>query len=165
MTTGATMTDIQIISAANKHMYDAWFAKAIVDDDVWPYLSFHKRASALTIENDDWNHVIIMNGDGTAVLEWTQHRSNGMHDASVALWALSGPRQALAAGRLAAAIPTMARRYGVAYVSAACHASNASSVRILTKRFGEPWGRCPSNAWNGLLGEFEDTLHFRVRAA
>jgi hypothetical protein len=157
------MSPIIFITSANKHLYDTWFSKAVTDETVWPYLSFQKRTSALTVENDDWNHSIFMDESCNAVLEWIPSRSNGMHDASVSLWSLTGAHQRQAAGQLASALPAIAKRYGVAFVGAACHASNENSVRILTKRFGEPWGRCPANAWNGKIGSFEDSLHFRAR--
>lgn len=153
-----------IISDANKGLYEAWFAKALADDAVWPYMTFDKLTEIKKIENGDWVSVILMDDTQNAVLSWSQDRDNGMHSASISLWSLNGTRRAVSAGHLCQLLPSLARRYGVSYIDAACHASNDASKAILTKRFGQPWGVKPDGAWNGLIGRFEDSLHFRVPA-
>lgn len=151
------------LTSSHRDVFDAWFTKATQDDGVWPYISFDRRTSISPPENDDWDRVYLMSDDRRALLRFTPDRANGMHDASVAIWSLSGPMKHLAAGAVLAELATLARRYGVRYLSAACHISNIDSRNILSKRFGPPWGRCPENGWNGKLGSFEDTLHFRKR--
>jgi len=150
------------VGASNKDVYETWFAKALADDGVWPYMSFDKRWVPNTVDSDDWDRLLILDDSKTALLRWTNDRSNGLHDASLSLWALSGPQKRIAAGRLASLIPMLARRYGVSFVEAACHASNVDSIRLMTRRLGQPWGRKVAAGWNGMTGHFEDTLHFRA---
>jgi hypothetical protein len=153
-----------VISEANKSKYETWFSRAIADDAVWPYLSFDKWVEMKKVDNGDWARVVLMDDSENALLVWTQDRDSGNHSANVCLWSLSGPSQRMAAGKLCLSLDGLARRYGVSFVDAACHASNDNSLHILERRFGSPWGVKPRGAWNGKLGVFEDSVHFRVAA-
>lgn len=149
------------ITTTNKALCEEWFSRALADDTVWPFMSFDKRTTSAEVIDDDWNRLTLMDSSQNALLEWFNDRGNGLHSAKIEIWSLRGPKKQIAAGRLLSAIPHLVRRYGVSYIDAACHASNRESAYILTNRFGAPWGRKPSNAWNGLTGVFEDSLHFR----
>ncbi len=151
-----------LITESNKSALETWYARAMADDSVWPFMSFGKWATFAKVGRDDWSEVVVMDDSQNAVLEWTHDRASGMHSASVCLWSLSGTKQAISAGRLCQAMDGLAKRYGVSWIDAACHESNSKSRYILDERFGQPWGRKPDGAWNGKTGAFEYSLHYRV---
>jgi hypothetical protein len=156
---------MKIITTANSGDYYAWFARAAMDPTVWPFTTFNKWYPGQKIEDDDWSKVIVMDDTGSGVLEWHLERANGLHSATVNLWVLNIRARRLVAAALLSEVPALARRYGVTWIDASCHESNELCLSLLTKHFGEPWGRKPGGAWNGRNGQFETSMHFRILAA
>jgi len=149
------------LTSATRHMFDAWYAKAVNDETVWPYMTGDSRTTLEFSGDDDWDRVRYMDPTGSGLLSWSNDRQCPLQTSSVNLWVLDVPRKRIIAGRLAAMIPELVFRYGTGAIDSMCHASNHDSYKILSRRLGEPWGRKPNGAWNGKLGRHEDSLHFR----
>src|SRR3990167_4916692 len=90
---------MKIITTANAADYLAWYAKALRDDTVWPFISLTPRYDAIKIEDDDWERRVIMDDAATGVCVLRLNR-NGDRSVYLSLWALSGAARAAVVGAL-----------------------------------------------------------------
>jgi hypothetical protein len=158
------MTKIFQITKHTQSMLDEWQHKARLDEAVWPYLSFTPRYEYKSADSgDDWEDIFIMDERGVGLLQFSPDRNRNNHEATVSMWVLSDPAKKLIAGRLFQQIPVLADRLGVTFIQANCHKTNNDSQYLLRRRFGAPWGVCEQHAWNGKLGKWEASVHFRIR--
>lgn len=141
---------------ASKEDVDKFMSKAILDDNIYPYLSTTKYMGTFEIPDDDWNGLLITNTNNSFLLKIRINRSDevGM---TVSLYATSS----FSAGRALIAINEVIRRYKPRYVDTTVHSSNTKSIKLNSKLLGEPWGVEPKGAWNAKLGEYEDLVYFR----
>ena len=141
---------------ANKEDIDKFMSKAILDEDIYPYLSTSKYFGTFEVPDDDWGGLLITNDSNTFISKVTFRRSDevGM---SISLYAVSS----FSAGRALSAINEVIKRYKPRYVDTTVHSSNVKSIKLNTKLLGEPWGVEPKGAWNAKLGEYEDLVYFR----
>lgn len=157
------MTAIFQVTKFTQHRLDEWQHKAFLDHTVWPYMAFDPHRPALSSnDGDDWKDVYLMDEDCKGVLQFCPDRGRGNNDATISVWVLNFPDKHRISGHLLRHVQSLTRRFGVNFLRASCHASNIDSEKILRRRFGNPWGICPSNAWNGLTGKWEESLHFKV---
>lgn len=141
---------------ANKEDVDKFMSKAILNDNIYPYLSTNKYFGAFEVPDDDWSGLLITNESNTFISKITLRRADevGM---SISLYATSS----FSAGRALIAINEVIRRYKPRYVDTTVHSSNTKSIKLNSKLLGEPWGVEPKGAWNAKLGEYEDLVYFR----
>lgn len=152
------------IAKKNQAIIDEWHHNALHDDSVWPYLSFVPRYILSSCDDgDDWDNVYMMDDKAIGLLQFSPARQRNNQEANVSLWVLSHPAKKRVAGLLIKQLPILAKRYGVNFLTACCHETNTDSERVLRRVFGEPWGVAEGHAWNGKTGEWEDSIHFRVR--
>jgi len=155
---------MKIITTANAADYLAWYAKALRDDTVWPFISLTPRYDAIKIEDDDWERRVIMDDAATGVCVLRLNR-NGDRSVYLSLWALSGAARAAVVGALLRDAIMVGSRYGVEWIDSCCHESNEPSRRVHDKFFGTPWGIEPAGAWNGKLREYENRHCYRAAAS
>ena len=141
---------------ATKQDVDNFMSKAILDENIYPYLSTNKYFGTFEVPDDDWNGLLITNEANTFISKVTFRRSDevGM---SISLYGTSP----FSSGRALIAINEVIRRYKPRYVDTKVHSSNTKSIKLNTKLLGEPWGVEPKGAWNAKLGEYEDLVYFR----
>lgn len=154
---------MKIITTINASEYYAWYAKALMDDAVWPFMSNEPRYDAQKIEDDDWQRRIILNDAGTGCCALRFNR-NGDKSVFISLHVLSGPTQAVVAATLLREAINLGSRYDLDWIDSCCHESNDASRHIHEKFFGEPWGIEPSGSWNGLIHKYEKRFCFRAPA-
>lgn len=152
---------MKIITTANQADYHAWFARALVDADVWPFLSNSPRYCPIKIEDDDWERRVIMDDSGTGCCVLGFGR-NGDKSVQICLWILSSQTRPLIAASLLRDAVSVASRYDVELIDSMCHGSNHLARKVHEKFFGRPWGVEPEGAWNGLLRKFEDRYCWRA---
>lgn len=141
---------------ATKEDVDNFMSKAILDEDIYPYLSTNKYFGTFEIPDDDWGTILMTNESNSFLFKVTIRRADevGM---IISLYATSS----FSAGRGLIAINEIIRRYKPRYVDTVVHASNTKSIKLNTKLLGKPWGAEPNGAWNAKLGEYEDLVYFR----
>lgn len=141
---------------ASKEDVDKFMSKAILDDNIYPYLSTTKYMGTFEIPDDDWNGLLITNTNNSFLLKIRINRSDevGM---TVSLYATSS----FSAGRALNIINEIIKRYKPRYVDSVVHSSNTKSIKLNTKLLGEPWGKEPNGAWNSKFGKYEDLVYFR----
>ena len=160
------MNSVIQIHQANKNLLDDWWGRALQDKTVWPFLSFDQDASPFNVKDGhDWSQVFFMDASCSGVLHVDFQRSRANHDANLSIWVLDVPRKKMIAGRLLTHIPTIVKKYGISYLSAACHSSNHDSFNLMRRKMGNPAGRFAERGWNGLSGKFEDTISFWLKAS
>lgn len=141
---------------ANKEDVDNFMSKAILDENIYPYLSTNKYVGTFEISDDDWHGLLITNESNSFLFKVSFRRADevGM---VITLYATS----AYSAGKALIAINEIINRYKPRYIDSVVHASNGKSIKLNTKLLGEPWGVEPKGAWNSKLGEYEDLIYFR----
>jgi hypothetical protein len=141
---------------ASKEDVDKFMSKAILNDNIYPYLSTNKYFGTFEVPDDDWSSLLITNDSNTFIFKVTLRRADevGM---SISLYATSS----FSAGRALIAINEVIRRYKPRYVDTTVHSSNTKSIKLNSKLLGEPWGVEPKGAWNAKLGEYEDLVYFK----
>lgn len=152
---------MKIIASHNAADYHAWFARALNDDGVWPYLSTSPRYHPYKPEDDDWERRIVMDDGGLGCCAMTFSR-DGDHSVSMALWVLSVPMRAVVAAQLLRDAISVGARYDLKWIDSGHHASNEPSRNVHEKFFGKPWGIEPEGVWNGKLRRYEDGYKYRV---
>lgn len=141
---------------ASKEDVDKFMSKAILNDDIYPYLSTNKYFGTFEIPDDDWSGLLITNTTNSFLCKIGIRRADEVGFV-VSLYAISS----YSAGKAIIAINEIIRRYKPRYVDSVVHASNEKSIKLNTKLLGEPWGREPMGAWNSKLGKYEDLVYFR----
>ncbi len=152
---------MKIITTANAADYYAWFALALADDGVWPFLSMTPRTVAAKIEDDDWERRVVMDDGGTCAGILGFNR-NGEKSAHLCVWVLSGKMRAVTASTILRDMILLGARYDLQWIDSTVHESNEPSLRIHQKFFGHPWGAEPSGAWNGRLRKYEQRICYRA---
>lgn len=141
---------------ATKEDVDTFMSKAILDENIYPYMSINKYFGTFDIPDDDWSGLLITNTEKSFLCKVSIRRVDEL-GMSVSLYAITP----YSAGKGLVAINELIRRYKPRYVDTLVHSSNEKSIRLNIKLLGEPWGREPMGAWNPKLGEYEDLLYFR----
>lgn len=151
------------ITKSTQNLLDEWRQAATTDPTVWPFLNFDPHSPSMNCDDgDDWNRVFLMDDSGKGLLRFSPDRGRGNRDAALSIWVLNCRSKKRIAGFLMSNVAGLCRRYGVKFLRAACHESNSDSEKILRRRFGDPCGVDRENGWNGLVGRWESTLHFRA---
>jgi hypothetical protein len=136
---------------------DNFMNKAMLDKEIYPYLSTTKTVSEITAQKTDWNYIYMVSENLSCLLKVTIDRPRD-NEFSVSLYSKS----AFQAGKCIAIIKDLVKRYQPRAINSLVHASNEKSLHLHKKIYGEPWGIEKSVAWNSLKGEYEDLYCFRM---
>lgn len=141
---------------ATKEDISGFMAKAILNPDIYPYLTVTKHLGNREPDDTDWHSITFVDNelDVYGKIDINRACDNGFN---VSLYGTNPYK----VGRAFKFIEDLIRRYDPMYIETVVHASNEKSIKINKKIFGEPWGVEPKGAWNMLKGEYEDLLHFR----
>ena len=145
-----------LFKKATKIDVDNFMSKAIINENVYPYLSTTKYMGTFEVTDDDWSGMLLTNSTNSYLCKISFRRSDEV-GISVSLYAITP----FSAGRALIVINEIIRRYKPRYVDTVVHSSNIKSIKLNTKLLGEPWGVEPMGAWNSKLGEYEDLVYFR----
>lgn len=135
---------------------DQFKASVLLDESIYPYLSLTKYSGEWAEQKNDWERQYITNENLSYLIALSFTRTSDL-EISIALYA----KNTIAAAYAIMAIKELLKRYKPFAVNSVVHASNRKSIALHKKVFGEPWGIEKLGAWNSLLGEYEDSHHFR----
>ena len=134
---------------------DEWFEKAANDANVRRWLSPKSHMIPPSIEGNTWTVMHFLVGEALVTLRLDR----AVMEAQVQMYN---------SGTIADGALALDEAYQIGYKSgawralrSACCVTNARSMKLNRKVFGEPWGISEKSAWDAGLGEWVDEAHFR----
>ena len=145
------------MNRATQEEIDKFFNWAVLDPEMYPYLTINKTIFKKEIPKDDWEGLMFISECGKCFMHISFSRVRDI-EFNVSIWSKSP----LLAGRCLIVIKDLIKRYRPKYIDSVCHSSNKRSLKLHKKIYGVQWGIEPNGAWNMGLGEYEDLYHFRL---
>jgi hypothetical protein len=138
-------------------MMDEFDKFAFSHPDYAQYKNCSQYLGRTSAGTDDWEDICFITEDLKSAISYTIYRSKE-NTLEIAIYAMN----AKAASRLIKeTLDKVIKMYNPKALTSFCHSSNKKSIRINTKRLGEPWGIEPQGAWNIVEGRWEDKIYFK----
>lgn len=141
---------------ATQEEVDRFFAWAVQDPEIYPYLSVSKRIFKREIPKDDWEGFMFISDCGRCFMHVSLQRVKDI-EFGVSIWS----KNPLLAGRCLVVIKELIKRYRPICIDSICHSSNERSLALHRRIMGKEWGIEPLGAWNMGTGAYEDLYHFK----
>lgn len=147
---------MKLLTSRSQGELDTWYVKALADSAVAPYLSFATYWEIPQVEDTSWASMCFL-GDVT-YLSISPNRDRGY--AAVSMWTLD-PKNNRTSSAMALRFAMKAVKHeNLNRVCTGVHSTNAASLRLNKRLFGEPWGVEPNSAWDREKMKWVDTVHF-----
>jgi hypothetical protein len=147
-----------MMKIATQQDVDRFMESVFQDENIYPYLttSKHNNNSVRVDHTSDWDRIWMVTENLSCLLKVSIDRTRDT-EFSISLYAKS----AHAAGKAVLACKELIKRYRPKAINSIVHSTNAKSLALHKKIYGEPWGVEKSSTWNMGKGCYEDLYYFR----
>jgi len=147
------------IRTATQEDVTAFYAKAMMDDKVAPYLFIdtHIAVPTLTTYSNGWYEIYLVN-DQISCLGHVSIDRAAMNDVTISIFALDSNR--FNAGRMIKEIERYLKQINPRSINGKCAESNEDSYNMLNKMLGRPWGIEERSTYNSITKTWEGCWYF-----